>query len=60
MNVSHVKFDYPHIRHLELWTNLPTSQLPGDHAYRFVIRDRNAIFSRRLDEGVVGLGVRVF
>src|SRR5215471_1098402 len=33
--------------------------LPGDHAYRFVIHDRDTIFSQRLDQGVTGLGVRV-
>ena len=33
--------------------------LPGDHAYRFVIHDRDTIFSQRLDQEVRGLGVRV-
>src|SRR5215471_11003942 len=33
--------------------------LPGDHAYRFVIHDRETIFSQRLDQEVTGLGVRV-
>ena len=33
--------------------------LPGDHAYRFVIHDRDTIFSQRLDPEVTGLGVRV-
>ena len=33
--------------------------LPGDHAYRFVIHDRDTIFSQRLDQEVTGLGVRV-
>ena len=33
--------------------------LPGDHAYRFVIHDRDAIFSKQLDQEVTDLGVRV-
>src|SRR5215831_4868712 len=33
--------------------------LPGDHAYRFVIHDRDTIFSQRLDQEVTGLGMRV-
>jgi transposase InsO family protein len=33
--------------------------LPGDHPYRFVIHDRNSIFSQRLDQAVTDLGVRV-
>ena len=33
--------------------------LPGDHAYRFVIHDRDAISSKRLDQELTGLGVRV-
>ena len=33
--------------------------LPGDHPYRFVIHDRDSIFSKRLDKGVTDLGVRV-
>ena len=33
--------------------------LPGDHAYRFVIHDRDTIFSKRLDKEVTDLGVRV-
>ena len=33
--------------------------LPGDHAYRFVIHDRDTIFSKQLDMEVTGLGVRV-
>jgi hypothetical protein len=33
--------------------------LPGDHAYPFVIHDRDAIFSKQLDMEVTGLGVRV-
>ena len=33
--------------------------LPGDHAYRFVLHDRDSIFSRELDKAVTRLGVRV-
>src|ERR1051326_5451838 len=33
--------------------------LPGDHPYRFVIHDRDSIFSKRLDKEVTQLGVRV-
>ena len=33
--------------------------LPGDHPYRFVIHDRDSIFSKQLDKGVTDLGVRV-
>jgi transposase InsO family protein len=33
--------------------------LPGDHPYRFVIHDRDSIFSKRLDNAVMDLGVRV-
>jgi putative transposase len=33
--------------------------LPGDHPYRFVIHDRDSIFSRELDKQVAGMGVRV-
>ena len=33
--------------------------LPGDHPYRFVLHDRDNIFSRALDKAVTGLGVRV-
>src|SRR5215471_4958629 len=33
--------------------------LPGDHPYRFVIHDRDSIFSKALDQGVTDLGVRV-
>ena len=33
--------------------------LPGDHPYRFVIHDRDSIFSRELDQGVTAMGVRV-
>jgi putative transposase len=33
--------------------------LPGDHPYRFVIHDRDSIFSQELDQQVSGMGVRV-
>ena len=33
--------------------------LPGGHPYRFVIHDRDSIFSRELDQTVTNLGVRV-
>src|SRR5207245_140686 len=33
--------------------------LPGDHPYRYVIHDRDSIFSKGLDKGVTDLGVRV-
>jgi putative transposase len=33
--------------------------LPGDHPYRFAIHDRDSIFSKRLDNTVTDLGVRV-
>ena len=33
--------------------------LPGDHPYRFVIHDRDGIFSRELDKAVTAMGVRV-
>ena len=33
--------------------------LPGNHAYRFVIHDRDAIFSKQLDQEVTDRGVRV-
>ena len=33
--------------------------LPGDHPYRFVIHDRDSIFSKALDKRVTDLGVRV-
>jgi transposase InsO family protein len=33
--------------------------LPGDHPYRFVIHDRDSIFSKALDQGVTDLGIRV-
>jgi hypothetical protein len=33
--------------------------LAFDHPYRFVIHDRDAIFSRRLDAALTSFGVRV-
>jgi transposase InsO family protein len=33
--------------------------LPGDHPYRFVIHDRDSIFSNELDKAVTAMGVRV-
>jgi len=33
--------------------------LPGDHPYRFVIHDRDSIFSSELDKAVTAMGVRV-
>jgi putative transposase len=33
--------------------------LPGERAYRFVIHDRDSIFSKELDEEVTAMGVRV-
>ena len=33
--------------------------LPGDHPYRFVIHDRDSIFSADLDKAVTDLGVRI-
>src|SRR5262245_60323824 len=33
--------------------------IPADHAYRFLIHDRDAIFSRELDQRIRHLGLRV-
>ena len=33
--------------------------LPGDHSYRFLIHDRDSIYSRELDRGVKAMGVQV-
>jgi hypothetical protein len=33
--------------------------LSGEHSYRFVIHDRDSIFSGELDEGMTAMGVRV-
>jgi hypothetical protein len=34
--------------------------LPGDHPYRYLIHDRDRIYSKELDDGVESLGVRVW
>ena len=42
------------------WTLQPFQEaLPDDHPYRFVIHDRDSIFSRELDKGATDLGVGV-
>jgi putative transposase len=33
--------------------------LLGDHPYRFVIHDRDSLFSKELDQSVTAMGVRV-
>ena len=33
--------------------------IPADHSYRFVIHDRDQVFSKELDEAVTAMGVRV-
>jgi len=33
--------------------------LPGEHAYRFLIHDRDSIFAAEVDKGLAHLGVRV-
>ena len=33
--------------------------LPGDHAYQYLIHDRDSIFSKELDKQVTAMGVRV-
>jgi hypothetical protein len=33
--------------------------LPGDHAYRYMIHDRDRIYSKDLDQNVESMGVRV-
>jgi putative transposase len=33
--------------------------LPGDHPYRFLIHDRDSIFSKELDKAVTDMGVRI-
>jgi transposase InsO family protein len=33
--------------------------LPGDHSYRFLIHDRDGIFSKELDQAVAHMGLRV-
>jgi transposase InsO family protein len=42
------------------WTSQQFREaLPGDHPYRFVIHDRDSIFSQVLDKEVAAMGVRV-
>jgi hypothetical protein len=33
--------------------------IPADHAYRFLLHDRDSIFSPQLDQSVCNLGLRV-
>ena len=33
--------------------------IPADHAYRFLIHDRDAIFSKQLDQCIRNVGLRV-
>lgn len=33
--------------------------LPGDHSYRFLLHDRDSIYSRHLDESIEALGVEI-
>jgi putative transposase len=43
-----------------LWTlQQPRDAIPPDHTYRFLIHDRDAIFSQQLDQHVRHLGLRV-
>jgi putative transposase len=43
-----------------LWTMQQLRDaIPADHAYRFLVHDRDAIFSQKLDQGVCHLGLRV-
>ena len=42
------------------WTAQQFRQaLPSDHSYRFLIHDRDSIFSEHVDEAVEGLGLKV-
>jgi transposase InsO family protein len=42
------------------WTQQQLREaLPGDHPFRFLIHDRDSIFSQQMDQGVVATGVRV-
>ena len=42
------------------WTQQQLREaLPGDHPFRFLIHDRDSIFSQELDQGVAAMGVRV-
>jgi putative transposase len=44
----------------ELWTLQQLHEaIPSDHAYRFLIHDRNSIFSHQLDEHVRHIGLRI-
>src|SRR6516164_4881037 len=46
--------------HTAEWTLQQFRQaLPGDHAYRFFIHDRDRIFAEEVDKGLRNLGVRV-
>jgi putative transposase len=43
-----------------LWTlHQLRDEIPSDHDYRFLIHDRDAIFSQALDQGIGHLGLRV-
>ena len=33
--------------------------IPADHTYRFLIHDRDSIFSKKVDQGVRNMGLRV-
>jgi putative transposase len=42
------------------WTHQQLREaLPGDHSFRFLIDDRDSIFSRELDQGIAAMGVHV-
>jgi transposase InsO family protein len=42
------------------WTQQQLREaLPGDHPFRFLIHDRDSIFSQELDKAVAAMGVRV-
>jgi hypothetical protein len=42
------------------WTQQQLREaLPGDHPFRFLIHDRDSIFSQELDQAVAAMGVRV-
>jgi len=41
------------------WPLQPFREIrPGNHAYRFVLHDRDSLFSQELDKAVTTLGVR--
>jgi hypothetical protein len=47
-------------RHQAEWTLQQLREaLPGDHAYRFLIHDRDAIYAPHLDQSIAALGLRV-